>query len=58
MINPKIYKKLVVKQLSRDFRSAVDIVEMELLSIGKIKPAVDSTEFKRIESIVDAVKYL
>ena len=58
MINPKIYKKLVVKQLSRDFRSAVDIVEMELLSTGKIKPAVDSIEFKRIESIVDAVKYL
>ncbi|WP_354666133.1 alcohol dehydrogenase catalytic domain-containing protein [Nostoc sp. GT001] len=29
MMNPKTYKKLVVKQLSRDFRSAVDIVEAD-----------------------------
>jgi hypothetical protein len=31
---------------------------MELLSIGKIKPAVDSTEFRGIESIFNAVEYL
>ncbi|MEH1861069.1 MAG: zinc-binding dehydrogenase [Nostoc sp.] len=31
---------------------------MELLSTGKIKPAVDSTQFRGMESIVDAVEYL
>ena len=31
---------------------------MELFAVGKLKPIVDSTEFRGIESVVDAVEYL
>jgi len=64
---PRIYNKLLWKSGSLRGFLFTDYLEylqekqsrlMELISTGKIKPAVDSTEFKGIESIVDAVEYL
>ncbi len=64
---PRIYNKLLWKSASLRGFLFTDYLEylpekqsrlMELISTGKIKPAVDSTEFKGVESIVDAVEYL
>ncbi|MFN6565460.1 MAG: zinc-binding dehydrogenase [Nostoc sp. ChiSLP01] len=64
---PRIYNKLLWKSASLRGFLFTDYLEylqekqsrlMELVSTGKIKPAVDPTEFRGIESIVDAVEYL
>lgn len=67
VLNSRIYSKLLWKSASIRgflFSHYTEYIQlyasrlMELFAVGKLRPTVDSTEFRGIESVVDAVEYL